>query len=183
MNKDHSTESVIDIKKIEVPPALAAELSELNHLIFQQVAEISNGTIYPEYFRLPVDVRKHLQELSVSDVGIRETILQKYVETATAIKGRLAKHLRFATSVVHAFNKITERNRGALSIEAPRTEPSYEACEIKAYIDYELCRLDFAHNSWVEYEELSSKQRDQLVARAKQQLMDHHTYLRGQFGN
>ena len=174
-----------DIKadKIEVPPALAAELSELNHLIFQQVAEISNGTIYPEYFRLPVDVRKHLQELSVSDVGIRENILQKFVEKATAIKGTLAKHLHFATSVVHAFNKITDRNRGALSIEAPRTEPSYEACEIKAYIDYELCRLDFGHSGWVEFEELGAQRRDELIARAKQQLMEHHTYLRGQLGN
>lgn len=179
-DKAYATESDnVQSKEIRIPPELLTELTELDHIIFCQVSELSNGPEYPEFYRLPPETRAALRALSVSNVQQREKALTGHGHTE-ALKRSSAKNLHFATSIVHAFRKITERISGAVGPQAPRTEPSYEAAELKAFVDYELSRQDFGHDAkWPEYDELPTQLRDRLIAKAAAQLTEHHNFLTG----
>lgn len=168
-------------KGIKIPDQLAMDLAELHHEIFLAVMEICGGTKFPSYFKLPSDVRDDLKTLSVVDTQSREVYLTNRNLGATATTETRNKNaIHFAVATFCALRNFGKRDNPG-HIIAPYT-PSHEACEFKAWLDYEIARQDFGHESkWAEFEELPRAIIDELIIKAKQELVAHHEYLARKF--
>lgn len=168
-------------KGIEIPDELGHNLSELNHEIFCAVMEICGGKQYPTYFKLPSDVRSNLLARSVNDIIDRETYLNsRQLGSTVRVKSANKNAIHFAVATFCALRNFGKRDPQG-HITAPAT-PSHEACEFKAWLDYELAREDFGHESkWAEFEELPRAIIDELIIKAKQELVAHHEYLARKF--
>lgn len=164
---------------IKMPPQLRDELSELNHAIFQQVSEICGGPQYPNFFSLPSTVREILTGTSVADVASREAILKDHAGKTAGHATRKARSLNSILNVLGAIRGIGS-STGPSGV-GPKDDPTYEACEFKAWLDYLICCEEFGH-TWPEYEQLSPKFRDELLGLATTQILQHNDFLTERLG-
>lgn len=171
----------IKTEAIKLPPRLVTELSELDHAIFTQVSEICEGPEYPEYWRLPEDVRKQLDNLSLANVAARETLLAKFAQAKTETTRLVQKRaVSFIVATVSAYRSLGRLNPGSTTskIEPRSSEPTTDAIEFMTWIMYEVTRIDLGHEQkWPEFELLSTANRESLFIKMRQSIIEHDAYI------